>query len=70
MNIKYCCLSGPDEHPIRQMIKMGITCRKAEPHTIGDCWFFFDCVGVPEELPNYMTEMGESIKPLSERGSS
>lgn len=38
------------------MKELGITYQLAVPQSIGDCWWFFNCENVPDELPEYLRE--------------
>ena len=37
------------------MRELGITYQLAVPQSLGDCWWFFNCENVPEELPEWAT---------------
>ncbi len=34
--------------------ELGITYQLAVPQSMGDCWWFFNCENVPDELPEYL----------------
>lgn len=36
------------------MKDLGITYQLAVPQSISDCWWFFNCENVPDELPKYL----------------
>lgn len=37
------------------MEELGITYQLAVPQSISDCWRFFNCENVPDELPEYLS---------------
>lgn len=43
------------EHAMATMKRLGITYKKAVPQSMGDCWWFFNCRNVPDELPQNVT---------------
>lgn len=52
MNLKYSLYDSPNKHPQQVMRELGITYLYASPQTIGDCWWFWGCDNVPEQMPN------------------
>ena len=57
---------GINEHPQRQMRKLGFHFIKSEPVSIADCWWF----RVDEEpniIPGYITRLGDDFKFSDER---
>jgi len=43
------------EHPQAEMKKLGITYQHATPQSIGEQWWFWNCEGIPERLPKFLT---------------
>lgn len=43
------------KHPLQTMQELGITYQHATPQTMADQWWFWNCQGVPEQLPSYIT---------------
>jgi hypothetical protein len=35
--------------------ELGVTYQLAVPQSMGDCWWFFNCENVPEELPGWIS---------------
>ena len=52
-----CLDCGVDKHPQLVMRELGITYQHATPQSIGDQWWFWNCNGVPAELPKYLTPL-------------
>ena len=54
--VAYDC--GITEHPQEQMEKLGYKVIKAEPQTLGECWFFWveDYI---EPMPGYLIKVKE-----------
>lgn len=46
-----------EEHAQVTMRKLGVTYDLAVPQSMGDCWWFFNCVGLPEPLPDGIKEL-------------
>lgn len=71
-NLRYCMLSTPTgfPHPQEKMRELGITYEKAEPHSVVDSWLFFGCENVPDELPDYLSEVpnARTAKSIYEEG--
>lgn len=44
-----------NEHAMKLMERLGITYQKAVPQSLGDCWWFFGCLNVPDKLPSAIT---------------
>ena len=57
MNLRYEILRAVPKHPLKVMQELGITYEHATPQTMGDQWWFWNCRGVPETLPVYLTEL-------------
>jgi len=36
--------------------ELGITYQHATPQSVADCWQFWNCENIPNELPEYITE--------------
>lgn len=45
---------GFKEHPQIIMRNLGIEYLKSEGVPIGDCWIFYDCSNVANELPEFL----------------
>jgi len=43
------------KHPQEVMKHLGITYQHATPQSMGDCWWFWNCENLPDELPEYLT---------------
>lgn len=50
----YAVDEGYIDHPMEVMKKIGITYKSSESVPLGDCWFFYDCSGLPEKLPLFL----------------
>ena len=44
-------------HPQKAMGELGITYQHATPQSIADCWWFWNCVNIPDSLPPFLTEL-------------
>lgn len=56
MNLRYDLYTAPSSrHPQEQMRALGIAYEHATPQSLGDQWWFWNCTGVPEALPEYLT---------------
>jgi hypothetical protein len=71
-NLRFCLLyaaynqgkEGEEEvnrlgsmHPQRAMAEMGITYQHSTPQSMGDQWWFWNCEGVPAQLPPFLEVM-------------
>ena len=59
MNLK-CSLYGtdvPQKTPDQIFRELGITYAHATPQSLFDCWWFWNCENIPENLPDYITEL-------------
>ena len=61
-----CCLDTAieckiDEHPQRQMKKLGFHVIKSEPVPIGDCWWFRVDNKI-NDIPPYLFELNDNFK--------
>ncbi len=45
------------KHAQTNMKDLGITYQHSTPQSMIDQWWFWNCEGIPEELPDYLTEM-------------
>jgi len=66
INLKYCLITAHIEcnenrHPQEVMRELGIKYQHATPQSVCDQWWFWNCEGVPAQLPEYLSEM--SITP-------
>lgn len=62
MNLRYDIITahlkcGVTGHPQKVMQDMGITYGSSIPQSIADQWWFIDCQGVPDALPEYLTQL-------------
>jgi hypothetical protein len=48
---------GVTLHPQNELNRLGITYKYAVPQSVSDCWHFWDCKNVPENLPPYIKNM-------------
>lgn len=46
-----------NRHPQEVMRELGITYQHATPQSICEQWWFWNCEGVSESLPEYLTEL-------------
>jgi hypothetical protein len=46
--------NGEERHAQTVMNELGITYHHGVPQSIGDCWLFYECENVPENLPPYI----------------
>lgn len=53
---------GETRHAQEVMRSLGITYKLAVPQTMGDQWWFFNCDGIPKELPSYITPLDGKLK--------
>lgn len=63
INLIYSMQSADDHvkpplHAQKQMKKLGITYKLAVPQSMYNSWWFFDCEGVPDQLPPYLRHFG------------
>lgn len=57
MHLRYDMYSAPAGHPQAVMRSLGITYQHATPQSIADQWWFWNCEGVPEDLPDFLTAL-------------
>lgn len=44
-------------HPQKVMRQLGITYQHSTPQSMYDSWWFWNCENLPENLPDYLTEL-------------
>jgi len=59
-HLKYCLLTAgfncnENRHAIDVMKELGITYQHRTPQSMGDCWWFWNCENLPNNLPKYLT---------------
>ena len=58
VHLHYDCMGSPigDDymHPEKRMKSLGITYQDATPQSMYDCWQFWNCENVPDDLPPYI----------------
>ncbi len=47
-------------HAQEVMKELGITYQTSTPQSMGDCFWFWNCENVPDNLPKYITELKEN----------
>jgi hypothetical protein len=61
VNLRYSLRKADDagvkKHPQIVMRELGITYQIATPQSIADQWWFWNCAGMPDPLPPYLTEL-------------
>lgn len=61
MHLRYDMYSaydaGENRHPQAVMRELGVTYQHATPQSIADQWWFWNCTGVPDPLPEYLSEL-------------
>ena len=57
MNLYYGLQGAPNGHPRKVMEELGITFFHATPQSLGDCWWFWCCENVPNELPSFLHKL-------------
>lgn len=62
MHLRYdmsfaCEKSGQHGHPQKVMEDLGIYYQWSTPQSIADQWWFWNCDGVPAELPEFLSEL-------------
>lgn len=62
MHLRYCIMTaGIDchehRHPQTVMRELGISYQYATPQSMGDQWWFWNCSGVSDDLPKYLSPM-------------
>ena len=64
-HLRFCLITAnvscnETRHPQQVMKDLGITYQHATPQSICDQWWFWNCEGVPSELPKYLTPLNVS----------
>jgi hypothetical protein len=58
IKLRYCVtgayMADVKLHPQKEMARLGITYKDCEALPIGDCWVFYECSSLPNELPAYL----------------
>ena len=61
MKVTLCILGIDDRypefkgvHPYNIIKDLGISFNSCEPCTIADCWFFYGCDDIPDEIPDFI----------------
>lgn len=49
--------SNFSRHPVATMKELGISYQHATPQSMADQWWFWNCTGVPEVLPDYLSDL-------------
>lgn len=61
MNLRLCLMTawdaGEKRHAQTIMRDLGITYAHSTPQSICDQWWFWNCEGVPDVLPPYLSEL-------------
>jgi len=57
---------GENRHPKTVMKELGITYQHSTPQSMGDQWWFWNCEGNINDLPEYLTELG--LDPMEQIG--
>jgi len=50
-------LAGDSRHAQAVMKDLGITYQKSVPQSLFDSWWFFNCENVPDDFPDWITEL-------------
>lgn len=50
-----CMECNETRHPQVVMRELGITYQHATPQSMGDQWWFWNCKGMPADLPKFLT---------------
>ena len=60
-HLRYCMygagLARVGKHPQTHMREMGINWQHSMPQSMGDQWWFWNCSGIPDLLPPFVTKM-------------
>lgn len=61
MHLQYCLLTASFDHSENRhaqvvMKDLGITYQHATPQSMTDSWIFWNCKGVPTNLPKYLSK--------------
>lgn len=60
MHLRFGCMTAgikcnENRHPQVVMRELGITYQHATPQSIADQWWFWNCQGVPRDLPEFLS---------------
>ena len=50
-------MSGENRHPQQLMSDLGMKYQHSTPQSICDSWWFWNCENIPNELPEYISEL-------------
>lgn len=71
-NLHYClygsAITGDNRHAQKAIKDLGITYEHSTPQSLYDCWQFWNCENVPDELPEWITEMTDGPMKYIGRG--
>ena len=48
-------ITNEARHAQEVMKDLGITYQHSTPQSMGDCWWFWNCEDIPEDLPQYLS---------------
>lgn len=70
-HLRYCLLTaglncGENRHPQVVMKELGITYSHSTPQSMGDQWWFWNCIGLPVEVPKYLSQL--NLDPMQQIG--
>lgn len=57
MHLRYDMYSAPNKHPQQVMEDLAITYQHATPQSIADQWWFWNCEGVTDTLPCFLSAL-------------
>ena len=58
--------SGVTGHPQKVMKDLGISYQHSTPQSMGDQWWFWNCENIPENMPEYLSEL--KLDPMEQIG--
>lgn len=74
MNLRFDCMTYGRQcenitlrHPVAVMKALNIDYIHSTPQSIVDCWWFWDCTNIPDELPDYLTQL--TVEPMEVIGN-
>lgn len=70
-HLRYCLMTagiecGENRHAQTVMRELGITYQHATPQSMGDQWWFWNCQGNIDDLPEYLSEL--KLDPMQQVG--
>ncbi|GAB4001566.1 hypothetical protein GCM10028807_58030 [Spirosoma daeguense] len=68
MHLRYSLDGAPLKHAQHVMRDLGITYQHATPQSVASQWWFWNCENVPDELPEYLSEL--KLNPIEQIGKS